>query len=183
MDIAIISDSESSLARQAREVAALLHLEFCVVAALPDSDVPVFLAVDDVVKRERLLAQVPVNRRINLVHPAAWVSDSAQLGHNIYIGAQSVVAMQASVGDGVVQNALSSIEHDNVIGKFTMLGTGAILCGGVVTGERAFIGGGATIKPGVSIGAGATIGSGTVVIDDVESDSVYVGNPARRIKG
>ena len=78
-------------------------------------------------------------------------------------------------------NALSSIEHDNVIGAYTFLGTGAILCGNVTTGERVFVGGGATVKPGTCVGAGTTLGAGAVLVKDADPDSVYVGNPARKL--
>ena len=68
------------------------------------------------------------------------------------------------------------------IGNFTFLGTGSILCGHVTTGESAFIGGGATIKPGTRVGARTTIGTGAVLIRDADPDSVYIGNPARKLE-
>ena len=140
------------------------------------------VALDDVEARRAAIERLDPRRRVNLVHPSAVVSPSAHLADNIYIGAQSVIGVQATLGRGVVQNALSSIEHDNEIGAFTMLGTGSILCGHVTTGELAFIGGGSTIKPRTYVGARTTIGAGAVVINDTDDDAVYVGNPARRIR-
>lgn len=46
----------------------------------------------------------------------------------------------------------------------------------------ASIGANATILPGVVIGEGAMVGAGAVVIDDVPSRAVVVGNPARIMK-
>ena len=52
----------------------------------------------------------------------------------------------------------------------------------VTIGNNVWIGGGVTILPGVTIGDNVTIGAGSVVVKDIESNSVAVGNPARVIK-
>ena len=52
----------------------------------------------------------------------------------------------------------------------------------VTIGHRVWIGGGATILPGVTIGDNVTIGAGSVVVSDIPSNVVAVGNPARVIK-
>ena len=56
-------------------------------------------------------------------------------------------------------------------------------CGApVIIGKHCWIGGGAIINPGVRIGDGAVIGSGSVVMKDVPSYTVSVGNPAKVIR-
>ena len=52
----------------------------------------------------------------------------------------------------------------------------------VTIGNNCWIGGSATILPGVTIGNNATIGAGSVVVSDIPSDSVAVGNPAKVVK-
>jgi len=152
-------------------------------AVLQSAEVPaegsVFVAVSSAVERSVLLQQLPTDRLVTLVHPSASVSPSATLGLNVMVGPQVVVAMDAVVADGVVASSLSSIEHDNHIGHCTFLGSGAILCGGVTTGEFAFVGGGAVVQPGISIGAHCTVGTGAVVIRDTDAHSTVVGNPAK----
>ena len=49
-------------------------------------------------------------------------------------------------------------------------------------GNNCWIGGGVTILPGVNIGDNVTIGAGSVVVGDIPSDTVAVGNPARVVK-
>jgi maltose O-acetyltransferase len=49
-------------------------------------------------------------------------------------------------------------------------------------GNDVWIGGGAIILPGVTIGDGSVIGAGSVVVHDIPSASVVVGNPARVIR-
>lgn len=52
----------------------------------------------------------------------------------------------------------------------------------VTIGHNCWIGGNVTILPGVTIGDGVTIGAGSVVVSDIPSYSIAVGNPARVIK-
>ena len=49
-------------------------------------------------------------------------------------------------------------------------------------GDNCWIGGSVTILPGVTIGDGCTIGAGSVVVKDIPSYSVAVGNPAKVIR-
>ncbi|MBR1547820.1 MAG: sugar O-acetyltransferase [Prevotella sp.] len=52
----------------------------------------------------------------------------------------------------------------------------------VSIGHNVWIGGSVTILPGVSIGDNVTIGAGSVVVGDIPSGSVAVGNPCRVVK-
>jgi maltose O-acetyltransferase len=45
-----------------------------------------------------------------------------------------------------------------------------------------WIGGSVTILPGVTIGDNVSIGAGSVVVHDIPSNSVAVGNPCNVIK-
>ena len=51
----------------------------------------------------------------------------------------------------------------------------------VVIGNNVFIGMNAIITRGVTIGDNVVIGAGSVVTKDCENDSVYAGNPAKKI--
>lgn len=52
----------------------------------------------------------------------------------------------------------------------------------VTIGNSCWIGGSVTILPGVTIGDNVTIGAGSVVVKDIPSNSVAVGNPAKVVK-
>ena len=52
----------------------------------------------------------------------------------------------------------------------------------ITIGNNVWIGGGVIINPGVTIGDNVVIGSGSVVTKDLESNAIYVGNPARKLR-
>ncbi len=52
----------------------------------------------------------------------------------------------------------------------------------ITVGSEVWFGGGVKVMPGVTIGSNVVIGGGSVVVHDIPSDSVAVGNPARVVK-
>lgn len=69
--------------------------------------------------------------------------------------------------------------NDNFMGR-TERRLGAIRGPTIRRGAR--VGGGAVLLPGIEIGEEAFVGAGAVVLADVPSRAVVVGNPARRIR-
>ncbi|MCC5797756.1 MAG: hypothetical protein JJU48_10595 [Methylophaga sp.] len=67
------------------------------------------------------------------------------------------------------------------VGDHCCIDSGVITGGNVTIGEQCFIGLGAIIRDNIKIADRCFIGAGAVVIKDTEPDSVYVGNPARRL--
>lgn len=118
----------------------------------------------------------------NAIHPSSIISPFATIGNGCMILHRSIVQSGARIGDHVILNTASQVDHDCIIHDYAHIAPGAILCGGVTVGEGALIGAGAVITPGKKIGAWATVGAGAVVIDDIPDNVVVVGNPARIIK-
>ena len=52
----------------------------------------------------------------------------------------------------------------------------------ITVGDSVWFGGGVRVLPGVTIGDNVVIGAGSVVVHDIPSNSVAVGNPARVVK-
>lgn len=118
----------------------------------------------------------------NAIHPKAAISAYAKLDTGILVAANASINSMAVVGEGVVCNTCSVIEHECIIGKYTHIAPGAVLCGNVTVGNNCFIGANAVIKQGITIGNNVTIGAGTTVISSIEENSTVVGNPQRIIK-
>ena len=114
-----------------------------------------------------------------LIHPTAFVCNTAKLGRGSQILAQAVVAADSKLGDACIVNHKASVDHECLIGNGVHLAPGATLCGCVSVGENVMIGAGAVVLPRLKIGRDSLIGAGAVITRDVPSRSVIVGNPGR----
>ncbi len=117
-----------------------------------------------------------------LVHPAATVSESAQLGPGTVVFAGAVVNAAATIGTAVVINSAAVVEHDCSIGDGAHIAPGAVLTGGVSVGQGTLVGARAVVLPGIAIGANAVVGAGAVVAADVPAGVVVAGMPARVLR-
>jgi len=80
-----------------------------------------------------------------LVHPRAYVADTAFLGEGCMIMAGAIVDVRAEVGAlGVVWPG-ACINHDTKIGANTFVSPNATICGSVEIGPHTFVGAGASI--------------------------------------
>lgn len=109
-----------------------------------------------------------------------------EIGDNVSIGANSTIERAAlevtKIEDGVAIDDLTQVGHNVTIGKGTTVANGAVLCGGVIVGERCSIAPNACIRQRLKIGNDSLIGLGAVVVKDVPPNSVYAGNPAKQME-
>ena len=110
-----------------------------------------------------------------------------------------------SIGDNVQISGVSIVAAKSIeIGNNVMLGTGACIWDNdfhptnaeerlanpnsnvrsksIVIGDNVFIGARVIILKGVKIGENSIVSAGSVVFSDVESNSLFAGNPAKFIK-
>lgn len=118
---------------------------------------------------------------INAIHPSAVISASVKMGDGVMIAANATLNPLTEIGRGVICNTSSSIDHECIIGDFTHIAPGAVLCGNVKVGRSTFIGANSVIRQGITIGNNVTIGAGTVVVKDIPDNSTVIGNPARKL--
>jgi sugar O-acyltransferase (sialic acid O-acetyltransferase NeuD family) len=114
-----------------------------------------------------------------LIHPQAFVCNTACIGPGSQILAQSVVAADAHLGAGCIVNHRASVDHECEIGDGVHIAPGATLCGCVRVGANAMVGAGAVVLPRLTIGENAVVGAGAVVTRDVPAGAVVKGNPGR----
>lgn len=86
------------------------------------------------------------------------------------------------LGDGVIINSSATIEHDCVIGVFSHISPGVVLCGNVTIGMDSHIGAGSVIKQQVQIGNRAMIGMGSIVLHDVPDNTLAYGSPCQVVR-
>lgn len=116
---------------------------------------------------------------ITLVHPRAWVAETAELGEGAQILGMAAVSEEAKIGRQSIINTNASVDHECLIGQGCHIMPGATLAGSVVVGDFCTIGSNATLFPRVRIGSGAVVGAGSIVTRNVPDNSVVIGAPAR----
>jgi len=143
------------------------------------------IAVGDNLRRSRIADHLLVSRPgfsfLQVIHPAACVSPSADIGTGSVLLAGSVIGTKARIGSHVAIWSAAVVEHDASIGDFASLAPGAAVGGGVTVGKRSFLGIRAAIIHGVSIGSDAVIAAGAVVVADCPDCVTLMGVPARVI--
>jgi len=128
------------------------------------------------------------------------VSKTSRIGDGCYIGSNKI-----SIGERVFINVGGFLDGSDeiVIGDFVRIGPFVRILTGtheykknvirrdfrektigkkVVVEKGCWIGVNVTILPGVTIKEGCVIGAGSVIVNDTESNGLYAGSPARRIK-
>lgn len=90
--------------------------------------------------------------------------------------------MMSAGGITIDDDAMIAANVQLISNNHDMEQRNVITCKSVHIGRRAWIGAGATILPGVSVGENAVVGAGSVVVHDVEPNTIVAGNPARLIR-
>lgn len=149
-----------------------------------DRSVRVALGIGDNAARRRQFDQAIAlgYEPFTVVHARAVVASGCTLGRGVVMFANAVMNPDSHVGDNVILNTACSVDHDCRIGAHAHIAPGVRLGGGVTVGEETLIGIGSAVMPYMSVGSRTIVGAGSAVVDNLESDCVAVGVPARMIK-
>lgn len=155
-------------------------------------DIQFIIGIGDNAARQRV-----VQRFANEINFSNLIHTSVTFGHGqramiekkqgVIVAAGVRFTNNVQVGNFDIFNQGAIIAHDVELGDFVHIAPGGIISGNVSIGFGCWIGAGAIINHGANqkklhIGENTVIGSGAVVTCSCESDAVYVGIPAKRIK-
>lgn len=154
------------------------------LAEVAGSGVGVAFGFGDCAARYALTRQLSEHNieLLTVIHPAASVSRSAEIGRGGYVGPQAVVEAQSRIGEGVIVNCGACVCHECSIGSAVTVCPGVMIGGKTRVGDRTWLGIGATLIDKVSVGAGCFIGAGAVVVSDLPDGVLAVGVPARVVR-
>jgi len=108
------------------------------------------------------------------------------IGDNVWIGSNTTIERAAFkdtlIGDNVKIDDLVHIGNGCRIDQNTMITAGTIISENVRIGANCWIMPNVSIRNDIQITSQITVGIGSVVVKDLSTPGVYVGNPARWIK-
>ncbi len=114
-----------------------------------------------------------------VVHPKAYVSDSATIGKGTVVFSNSYIGPEVQIGDFVIINTNTIVEHNACVSNSAILSPAVVLAGASLVGESTFIGMGTCVSDKVQIGDHCIIGANSFVNSDIPNHSKAFGTPAK----
>ncbi len=110
---------------------------------------------------------------ISLIHPTAYISESAILGEGVVIGPMVNLGPNVKIGDYTLINSRASMGHDTSLGKFNFISPNVCFSGFTSIGDENLFGINSATIPGIKVGNRNKITAG-MVLDKSVSDDVVV---------
>ncbi|MCM3724920.1 acetyltransferase [Neobacillus cucumis] len=146
-------------------------------------DVKYVIAIGDNTARKSVVEKIgfPVKCFEPIIHPSACISPSAKIGPGTVVMPQAVINADVIIGNHSIINSCAVVEHDSLISDYVHLCPNTTIAGTVTIGEGTCLGSGGTIIPNKKIGEWTMIGAGATVIEDLPSNCLAMGIPAKVI--
>lgn len=152
-------------------------------AAYPNTEFVVAIGNPRVRKKVvEKLASLGMADFATLIHPSVKMDETVKVGKGTMVCAGSIVTVDIVIGDHVILNLNVTVGHDGKIDDFVTVAPMVALSGNVILEEGVEVGTGAAIRQGVNMAKGSMLGMGGVLTKDTDSDTIYVGAPAKPLK-
>ena len=137
-------------------------------------------------KTLKLLVSKITNQNVefpNIIAPNVLFFDktSTTMGEGNIITFGCRLSCNTHIGDFNILNGNVSLGHDTSVGNYNVFMPEARLSGEVKVGDLNLLGGRCFVAQQVKIGANTTIGAGSIVLRKTKDNSLYIGNPAKKI--
>jgi len=107
------------------------------------------------------------------------------IGDDVWMGSSSTIERgglgTTTICDNVKIDDLVQLGHNITVGKNTCIAAGVIICGGSVIGQGCWIAPRSVLNDHIYIGHNVLVGLGSVVMKNVQDNSVVVGVPAKKL--
>lgn len=112
----------------------------------------------------------------------AFVWHNVEIGDNVFIFENNVVQYKVKIGNNVILWSGNHIGHQTVIEDNCFISSHVVISGFCTIGSSSFLGVNTSFNDGVKFGKDSVTGNGTIIVRETEAGSIFVGNPAKRIK-
>lgn len=120
----------------------------------------------------------------NLIHPNCDFADldSLKMGRGNVIMKNVTFSCDVIIGDFNQFNSLTALAHDVKVGSYNIFMPLTRVSGETVIGDGNFFGINSIILQQIKIGSETRIGANSVLMTKTKDGSLYMGNPAMRVK-
>lgn len=109
------------------------------------------IAIGDNSFRKELSEKVKVENLLTIIHPTAYICSDIKMGKGCFIGANVVINSKSRLGNSIIVNTSSIVEHDCTLENYSHLSYGVLLGSGVTIKEEVYIDMGEVVKRGLTI--------------------------------
>ena len=136
------------------------------------------------INKQKIIKRILVesDRFETIIHPSASVSSFSQIGKGSVIFQNVTVCSNVDIGMHVAVLPNSIISHDVKIKNYSTIAGGVCISGNSTIGESSYIGTNSTIRENLSIGNKCLIGMSSNILNNVDNNTVYYGNPGIQIR-
>ena len=148
----------------------------------PKKELLMIAVANSEIRKEISLRLPNQTKYFTFIHPSAQIlSKDIIIGEGSFIGANSILTTNISIGRHALLNRSNQIGHDSKIGDFFSTMPGSIISGNVTIGNCVYLGTNVSINQGINLTSSLTVGSGAVVTKDLPASGTYIGVPAKII--
>jgi sugar O-acyltransferase (sialic acid O-acetyltransferase NeuD family) len=149
----------------------------------PDKYV-VMVAIANSKDREDVVKSLPEKTQyFTFIHPTAQImSDDVIIGDGSFIGANSIITCNITLGKHSLLNRGVHVGHDSIIGDYFSAMPGSVVSGNVTLGDKVYLGTNSSIREKITICNDVIIGLNTGIVKDIKDPGTYVGCPFKKIK-
>ena len=181
--LGFIDDNPKLMGSKFNDYSVLGNSEF--LFSQLDKEISVFVPIGKNSVRVSLLEKLNYKGFLtpSFIHPHTFIDTSVSIGKAVYILASTNIMPFTTIGDFSMISMGVNIAHHVIIEKGCFFSQGTNVGASITIKEQAYCGIGSTIMTGVKeLGIDSFIGAGSVIIKDVPSGAVVVGNPGRIIR-
>jgi sugar O-acyltransferase (sialic acid O-acetyltransferase NeuD family) len=128
---------------------------------------------------ERFDGKIPFGK---IIHSSSWIDKSSIIGRGCVIYPGCSIDSNVVIENNIIINIGCVVAHDTRIQNHCFLSPRVALAGFINVEEQCIIGINSTIIDNLKIIAKTQIGGGTVVIKNIDTAGLYVGNPHKFIR-
>jgi len=139
----------------------------------------VALGIANPIVKRKMLGKIGENYDFpNFIAHKAWISNKVKIGKGVIIYPGVSINHESKIGDFVVINMNCAIGHNSTIKKCCSLAPGVNFAGFTFVESYVEIGIGVSTIQQVRIGEGTIVGGQSMLTNDAEEYSTYIGVPA-----
>ena len=162
------------------------QLQGCTIVGKVDdwgkySDCEFIVAIGSPRVRKFVVDRMSISRKpdfATLIHPSVLYSHTVKFGKGNIICAGAILTVDVVLGDHNILNLNVTVGHECAFNDFITIA----LSGNVTLGEKVEVGTGAIIRQGLALSAGSMLGMGGVLTKNIPENTIFAGNPARKLK-